>query len=100
MIERMAIESKTTVEAIQSYIEVIKATYSSEESDGCIFENQTKMFFKYVPGALRALGILNRRNKDLIDVNSSVFSIEEDKAYISALERALQSMGGVKALNW
>ena len=99
-IEQMAIESKTTTFAIQSYIDVIKATYSSDGSDGCVYDNKEKMFFKYVPGALRALGILNRKNKGLLISDSPVFSKKEDGAYIAALERALTEIGGVNALKW
>jgi len=102
-IGRMATECSTTPEAIESYLDIVSKVYKKGARAGMFQVLEDKEFFKYVPAAYRALGLLHRRKAGLMDEDDAadcLFSAHEDTSYLEALNRALQSSGGIASLRW
>jgi hypothetical protein len=94
-IRQMARECCTTVEAIETYLDVIWATYTSDSAAGMIQSSDGMDFFKYVPAAFRAIGLIHRQSVGLLGGDDRLFA--SDSFYSSALGRALADSGGSAA---
>jgi len=97
-IDLMAQQCSTTHEAVDSYLEIIKLTYTStsELSAGMFSVRHGTEFFKFIPAAYRAIGSLHRKSLGL-DQNSP-WTPNEISYYLQALDRALREPGGRTSL--
>ena len=98
-IQRMAEETATTPAAIEHYLAVLDAMYTGGAGSmnasiyGCTS-------FKYVPAAVRGLGITHRRAVDPGYYSGAAFFGTLGAAYGAALDRALAAIGGVASLRY
>ncbi len=99
-IEQMAKEAGTTPDAVEFYLKVLDKIYSGTGTS-LFYEWENLTFFKYVPAAFRAIGIIHREN---IDNNRyaqvSFFTNVVNTAYYNALDRALANIQGVSGLKF
>ncbi|BDD88885.1 hypothetical protein DPPLL_32500 [Desulfofustis limnaeus] len=100
-IEQMAREAGTSKDAVEHYLNVLDLLYQSRDGNLSLFQNWGGFrYFKFVPGALRALGFLHREAiAPELYANTEFFGRSGEK-YRTALERALVDTGGTAALRY
>ncbi|MBX3134578.1 MAG: hypothetical protein KF689_14440 [Gemmatimonadaceae bacterium] len=92
----IAEECSTSPAAVEHYLQILDDLYSR-----ALFQDWTDFrFFKWVPGAFRALGGLHRRALDPTAYASVTFFGTSQPKHLLALDRGLSAIGGHKGLRY
>lgn len=96
--------SKLTSETSLSYVTINKFFILLRHIFGggrdLFYIGAEKIFFKFIPAAFRALGLIHRRSLSSKYANVNLFRDTEDRSNMDILERALNEMGGVANLKF
>lgn len=98
-VARMAEEMGTTPAAVRLYLEVLDGVFTGSVH-GMFFSWNGLRFFRYVPGAVRGLGIAHRRALDANRYSLTQFFGASGTKYEAACDRALASIGGMAGLQY
>lgn len=99
-VRKLALETSTTPNAIELYLDVLDAIYTGVGGASMFYAHGGVRFFKYVPAAFRALGMAHRRAFDQTTYGTMTFFANADARYSAALDRALMRIGGRAGLRY
>ncbi len=92
----LAEECGISVKTVKLFISFIRRVYRGADTS-MIYENDEKLFFKYIPAPFRGLGKIHRCSYNEYE---DITLFNEDEKNIELLEKCLTSSGGVENLKF